>query len=262
MKSFVVVVLMTFSCCCLSAEEYPVSGTLSAKSKTEITADVSGRVTEVLVSVGDLVKKGDPLARLDATGYERELKNQQIVVELAKVAQKEAQRNFERMEKLFSAEEKGPATIPKKQFEEAELALHRAHLGVKQALLRLDQIKGQVEDTTIKAPYDGVITKTHVGEGDAISTMPATALFQIMDLSELTFKFSIPQNMIGRVVPGLELKARVAGYAEEMKTVVKRVDPSLDEASRSVMCQAVITNDAHLSIRPGCFATGTIEVGE
>jgi membrane fusion protein (multidrug efflux system) len=266
MKNFACIITLLFATNLLStqgfATDYPVSGSLLPKLSTQVSSEVNGRVEQVLVSVGDHVKKDQPLLQVDPFAHEIDYKKQQTAVSLAQLTYENAIKNFERMQNLWSKAEGENSSISKKQLEDAELTLNQNKLQLQQAQINLDNSKRILDNTTIKAPYDGVITKCFVDRGEALLAMPGTPLFQVMDISELIFEFTVPQSMLGAIHPGLEIEALLDGYSETLISSIDKVFPQVDTTSRATTCRAIINNTPEKALKPGSFVTANIHLSQ
>jgi RND family efflux transporter MFP subunit len=224
---------------------------------------VSGQVEEVLVDVGDRVKAGQVLVRIDPTLFEIEVQQLQAAVETARgaLASAEAdvqfaQREVPRQLDLFNRNAAAP-----KEMDEAAMAYERAigtrdekkgKLGEAQQRLRYGQ--QQLEETQIRAPYDGAITRRMVDPGQPASANPVTHLVEIQETGVLYLEFSLPQELLGTIVPGTPVTFDVEGTAEGQSSgEVAVLFPAIDEATRSFRCRVIVQN-ADLRLRPGLLA--------
>lgn len=239
-----------------AAEELPVSGTLYPNLTTKIAAQVTGRVKEVLVDTGALVEKGQVLAKLDPFNFEINVKKCQTAVDLAKLAHEDAKTHYIRMKKLWDKES---AAIPKIQYDGARSGWMQTKLMLEQAELNLEQVEHRLNETEIKAPYNGVITGRLVDPGASVTEMGGAPLFEIMDTSILVFEFTVPQNMLGKVKVGQCVTSNLCLTGRTISSIL----PQVDATNRLLKCRVVIPN-ADLYLKPGLFVTAKvlIEQGE
>ncbi len=258
--------------CCSFAEErpaakspselsYPVTGTLYPFLLTKIGSQVSGKVQDVFVEVGDTVEKDQVLLTLDPVFFELEKKQQQVAVELAKVSYEEANLEFTRMKNLWNKEIGGTPSISKKQFDDAEARFKQKKLLLEQAEIQLEYCVKRLEETNIKAPYKGVITKRHVDPGESVTVMPAVELFEIIDPSKLILEFSLPQEMLEMVRPGLPISASIEGKKSFVEGKIDKVFPEVEIANRCFKCRVVINNIGY-GLKPGSYVTAKIVLPE
>lgn len=233
-------------------ESFSSIGTVCSKYKTTLASVVSGRVDEVYVDVGDVVTKGQPLCRLDTTLFDIAVEESSIAREAARVEFEDASRTYERMKKLFEKPEGESPSISQKRYEDtqtkfelAQIAYHKAEQSSKRAVKNL-------EDATIKAPYDGVITKRYVHPGESVTVQPTTKLLEILSNDGWYVEFSIPQVYRSSVEIGTTLSFEVEGSRSE-KTIghIELIYPDVDEKTRSIKCRG------H-SEKLACFQPGAL----
>lgn len=234
--------------------ERPVTGTLYPHLLTKVSSQVAGRVEEVDVKVGDLVEKGQVLAKLDPAFFEMDYKKQQTAFALAKVFLEEAKLDYDRMKNLWENQQ-GPS-IAKKQLDDASLRLRQKQILFEQAEIDLEYSKKRLQETEIKAPYRGVISKRYVDPGEAVTVMPVVHLFEISDCSKLLFEFSLPQELISKVKPGLYVQ--IDGIETPILGTIERIYPQVELSNRSFKCRVIIENEA-LALKPGLFVTAKVE---
>ena len=243
----------------IEKKTYSVTGTLLPNFTTKIGSQMSGRVQNVYASTGDYVEKDQVLLTLDPLFFELEYKKVHTLAELAKVSYEDAELEFSRMKNLWEKQEGDKPSIPKKQYDDAESRLKQRKLLLSQAILDLEYSAKRLEETSIKAPYSGIITKRYVDSGEAVTVIPATNLFEIIDSSKLVFEFSLPQEMLGKVKPGLEVFVHLEQKKNFIQAKIEKVIQQVDPSSRSFKCRVILDNE-DLSLVPGCFVTATIEL--
>ena len=241
----------------------PAVGTLRSRQSTQLGPQVSGQVEEVLVDVGDRVKAGQVLVRIDPTLFEIEVQQFQAAVETARgaLASAEAdvqfaQREVPRQLELFNRNAASP-----KEKDDATTAYERVigtrdekkgELGEAQQRLRYGQ--RQLDETQIRAPYDGTITRRMVDPGQPASANPVTNLVEVQETGVLYLEFSLPQELLATIAPGTPITFEVEGAAEGQGSgEVAVVFPAIDEATRSFRCRVIVPN-ADLRLRPGLLA--------
>lgn len=153
--------------------EFSYSGTFEPDKESRISAEVQGKINEVLVDVGSFVKKGQSLIRLDNSLQRLQLKTLEVQIEGLKA-------DVNRYTILMKAD-----AIQGVQLEKAELGLRSAKVQ-KATLLE------QINKTTIKSPFNGVVTAKLSEEGAFAA--PGIPLLQITDLANLKFTINVPEN--------------------------------------------------------------------
>ena len=238
---------------------YPVTGTLYPILVTTISSQVSGRVNQVLADVGDRVAQDQVLVLIDPVFLEIEYKKQQAALDLAKIAYQQAKREFIRMRNLWEKREKDRSSISRKQFDDAKFLWEQKKILLDQVLIDLEKIKIQLDETSIKAPYAGVITKRFIDPGEAVTVIPLVPILEIMDLSQLILEFSLPQDMLSLVHPGFLVHAEIEGQQKSFDGRIQKILPAVDASNRSFKCRVIVDNE-HLNLQPGLSLTAKIQI--
>jgi membrane fusion protein (multidrug efflux system) len=246
----------------LFAQTLTTTGTFNPSSKTLISSQVNSRVSQFLVDVGSEVKKDQPIVILDNKIFQNTFSVRKNSLDLAKIEVTDAEINFKRMQKLWLKPEGGTPSITLKRFEEAENRYNIALINVKQAEENLKRAEIDLEETIIKAPFNGVITKKLVDLGESIPTQPVTHIAEIQSLDPLYLEFSIPQSYQSFLKVGSNLSFEVDGIkVSNNQSKIDLFYPSLDESTRALKCRAVISNPDK-SIKPGSLAKIQISTSE
>jgi len=249
----------------------PAVGSFRARQTTKLGPQVSGRVQQVLVDVGDLVKQGQVLVRLDQTFFEIDVQQNKAAVEASEgalaslaVDVANAEREMKRQLDLF---EQGAGST--KERDDAVTAYDRAVANraekagrLAEAQKRLEYVQQQLEETQIRAPYDGAITARMVDPGESATMMPPTQLVAIQEIGVLYLEFALPQELLGSVSVGAPLQFEVEGVPDGAATgTVAVIFPAVDEMTRSFYCRAVIENPRR-KYQPGLLARVNVVLQE
>lgn len=246
-----IIILLLFPCCCFAATstEYPIKGTLLPYATTKIGPQISGRVLAILADVGQKVEKGEVLLKIDPAFWEIDMQKKTNQYQLAELVHAKAVNEFTKRKELW---ENRPPSISKQEFEEAEFLMKQASISLEQARLELETARLQYEETFIRAPYSGVISKRYADTGDLVIPH-AGILFEVMDLSKLWLEFSLPQDLQAQVDVGQELVINDTCFAK-----IEKILPSVDITSRCFACRVLINNQ-NGAFMPGMFLTGKLK---
>ncbi len=205
-------------------------GTGEALRSASIHPTVSGEVVEVLFEPGQKVRQGEPLVRLDD-------KHERLTVRLAQVAEQEAKRSAERLEKLAP---KGTVSVAGLQTAQAEL---------ESASLRLAQAMAALEDRTVFAPFDGVIGLTKLEKGDRVTE--DTLIGNVDDRSSILVEFAVPEDYADQISVGDMVTVRPWAMPDaEMHGFIMATDSRIDPTTRSLRVKAQLSNTDD-TLRPG-----------
>jgi membrane fusion protein, multidrug efflux system len=234
-------------------------GSVYPSSKIVIGSQVPGRVQEIWVDVSEEVKQGQPLLKLDSTFFEIEVALKQAALDSARLHLIDSEKDFLRMQRLWGKAEGQAPSISLKKFEEASSKYQQSLIAVRQNEENLKKAKVDLDETLIRAPFDGIITQRLIDKGELVSSMPSKELFKIQSIDPVYLEFSIPQSILARVQVGSPLLFEIEGTAEKIYT--SKIDllyPQLDEATRSLRCRSIIENK-NKNILPGSLAKITIK---
>lgn len=224
-------------------------GELQAEAEAVVKAEAKGKILEIYKNLGDAVKKGELIARLDSEEYK-------ISHEQATQALKEAQSKYElarlnrdRADGLFK---KG--LISERESDEARESLNGLEATVKERQAALKMATKRLRDTDIVAPFSGVIEERFVNVGDYLDDKSAVA--SVVAVSPLKLKASVPEMAAGAVRKGMRVFIKVEAYPGNVfEGSVVRVSPSLDPKTRTLPIEAVFSNNDGM-LKPGFFAKG------
>lgn len=208
--------------------------TIEAERQVDILAKVSGQVVKLPAEEGMKVKTGQLLAQLDEAEIQIEYLRTKVSYE---TDQSVYERSKEMLEKTF---------ISKEEFEAARLQYESSKSAYEAARL-------QLEYTSVRAPFDGVITARNVELGQRVSS--SGALFTLADFEPLRAKIYVPEKDIAQIYEGQAAKITVeAQRGQEFRGVVKMVSPVVDPESGTSKVTIDIKDNTHM-LKPGMFAS-------
>ena len=193
--------------------------------------EFSGRISKIYVDEGDVVKKGQALAKIDDGGLYNELKLVESQAKLAKTI-------YERQSKLWN--DKIGSEI---QYLEAKTNYEIQNN-------RLKSITESLAKTTITAPFSGTIDEIFIEEGNLVSPpmMPDQGnAFRIINLNELYVESVIPESFIGKIKKGAEVQVEIPVLNKSFNSTIKHSVSSINELSRTFKIEvSVPKNDLDL----------------
>lgn len=237
-----------------SIRELQYSGSVKSRTEMNLGFRVAGKITERLVNVGDLVKPGDVLSRIDTTDYklavtsaEANLAATQKAVETADLVNKRAHVLFEKN------------AMPKAQVEQAQLAYDQAVSTRIAASSSLDQARNQLSYSDLKADREGIVTAINADAGQVVAA--GTPVLTVVAENEKEVEIAVPENDIAGFKPG---KAVKASFWSDDKLVldgkVREVSGSADPQSRTFSVRVSLPNDPRVLL--GMTATVAADVSD
>jgi len=228
-----------------------LSGTLAAEKTAQIRAEVGGSVLAVLVEPGVHVAKGTPLARIDESSIRESWLSAKSGVTQATLAAENAARDQTRAEKLLAV-----GAIADNALEAARRGNLAAQAQLEDAKARFAGAQKQLDNTVIKAPYDGVVSEKMVNPGDIVS--PGSPLFTLVDPSTMRLEGAVPADQLGLVRMGSPVTFSITGYPGKSFTgAITNIYPSADPQTRQVRVYVRIPN-ASAGLVGGLYATGRV----
>lgn len=214
-----------------------------------VSAPIAGRVTRIVVDLGETVARGAPLAYLEAPDFSQataDLNRDELELKRARQA-------FDRARLLYDG-----GVMPRKEFESAEIGLREAEVELARAKRRLEAL-GQSGGGTdgvfvLKAPVSGVITERSINPGTQVGPDSANPLFVISDPRHLRVVVEVPEQQIGALAKGQMAGVEVDAYpGRTFQAEVVHVGDVLDASTRRVQVRARIDNDDRL-LKPEMYA--------
>jgi len=228
------------------------NGNIVAWQEAVIGAELTGlRITEVLVNVGDAVRKGQPLAKVAVETVAADLAQARASVAEAEAALAEAKANAERSKRLqtegFISPQATIQVITAEQTAGARLAAARARA-------QAEEVK--MAQTRIVAPDDGVISARTATVGSL--TQPGQELFKLIRGGRLEWRAEVTGNELARLAPGMKATLTTANGAT-LSGTVRAVAPAVDLTTRNGL--VYVDLPAGSGARAGTFARGSFELG-
>lgn len=237
------------------AEPILGTGTVIADKTTNIGPRVDGIIAEVFVQVGDRVRTGDPLFRTRQVDYRLRLESARSSLALARAEAKQVKRDLNRVRAL-----RKKAVVSVEQLEATETRQQIAVARVQTSRTALEQAEQNLEDTVVKAPYDGVITKRLIDEGAMMRTMMSSGSFvvQLMKTDVVLAVVRVPEVQLPYIGIGTRARVHVDGVDREFETEVTIVNDLVDPATHTIEVRLPIENP-ELEVKPGLFVKARLQ---
>ncbi len=231
----------------------PVSGTVKAVNYAVIKARVAGELKAVLAREGDAVKAGDVLARIDPTEYQQRWQQAAETASAAKAQMDIAQRAWDNNKALV---EQG--FISKAAMDNSVASYQGAVASHKAAMAGADVARKALDDATLRAPFAGIVSgrAAQVGERVGIDAK----IMELVDLSQLEVEVPLSPSESMDVRVGQVASLQVEDRPNTVMAKVKRISPSAQTGSRSVLIYLAL--DKAEGLRHGLFAKGILGMGK
>jgi membrane fusion protein, multidrug efflux system len=216
-------------------------GTLIASQGVEVTSQVAGIVTEVLIDSGKEVPQGTKLVQLDTAVELADLDN-------AVAVQREAELAYERQADLMQ----------KRVTSEANLDTARAKREVAGAAVK--RIQAVIAQKAIASPFAGRLGIRKVEKGQYVSA--GMALVSLQALDPIRADFPMPEQYVGKLAVGQPIELTVDAYPGQVfKGQIQSLDARVAQDTRTLLVRGLLPNPER-KLLPGMFANVTVLVGD
>jgi RND family efflux transporter MFP subunit len=270
-----------------------ISGTLVSPDQAKVSSEVAGVVREVMVELGQEVKPGHVLVRLDPQEIQLALQRAESLLrqteaqlgidgvkvkqpppdeEIATVRLAFANREDARQQLQRSQRLKAQGLVTQADLDTAQTRLKVSEANYQAALEQVHSLKASLQDrraalelaqkklndTTIKAPVGGRISERVVQPGEFIREN--TPVVTIVQMQPLKLKTAVQEKHAGLIQPGQIAQFRVEAFPDDPNVgKVAFVSPAVDQATRTFTVEVLVDN-ANRKLKPGFFAKGVIVV--
>ena len=210
-----------------------ISTNLQGYLTQNVAPSLTGKIEHIFVEVGDRVKEGDMLVRMDQNQYlSSKIQLANLEVEMS------------RLEALLAT-----GSVSQQTYDQTKVGYDQ----LKQNLSFLEM------NTYVKAPFEGVISAKTYEDGELYGGQPIVVLTQVKKLKAL---IAVPETYYPLIKEGMKLTVKSEIYPEEaFPATIEVVYPTIDAASHTFQCKVVIPN-ASEKLRPGMYVTTTLGLGK
>ena len=203
------------------SEYIEYSGMLEAENVIDITPAIPTIIKEIFVDEGDIVHEGDLLVKMDDSS---------LIQAVAQVGNLE--KNYNRMLEL-----KKSGSIDEKTFEEVETAYKIAK----------SNFEFLLENTEIKAPFDGMITLVSQKEGETFNSMMNPVLIRLINLNKMKVKVNISERDISKLKKGQQAVINIDSETEsDFIGKISFISPEADRFSGTFLCEITLNNPENI----------------
>lgn len=210
-----------------------LTGSAEPYQFARLASPAEGPVLNIRVREGDQVKAGDALL---AIGRKKGI--DALIISLREELKKEED-NLDRTRQLVES-----GALAGEQLDQARAA----HEKVRAQLVKAEE---NAQDYTIEAPWEGVVSRLLVKDGEFVS--PRASLLEMYDPSSLVIRAAVPEKHAARIATGMPVDVRLDAYPDDiLKGRIERIYPYLDPRLRTRTVEIVLGK--HVLLLPGMFA--------
>ena len=243
------------------AEQILIVGNLIGAATVEVVPKVNGRVETVNVKLGDSVRRGQMIAKVEDSEIQEQVRGAEASFQVAQatIRQREAdlrlaKTNLDRSRSLVERQ-----LLPQQTFDDtqarheaavAQLDLARAQF--EQAKARLDELRITLNNTRVPSPVDGFVGKRYVDAGAFVG--PNSPVASVVDIRTVRMVANLVEKDVKRVPAGTAAQVEVDAFpGERFAGRVSRVAPVFDPATRTAEMEIEVPN-AGFRLKPGMYA--------
>ena len=230
-------------------------GRAKATQEVDLAFRVAGPLIEFPVEVGDKVKRGDLVARIDPRDFEVNVKSAQGKLDNAKAALRRAQSEYQRELNILKED---PGATSQTAVDRKREQRDKADANIKSFDAELDSTKDQLDYTYLKAPFEGNVVKTYVENFENVQAKQP--ILRILDDSRIEMVVNIPESLIS-VAPYVEnIKVVFDPFPDtEISAQIKEIGTEASTTTRTYPVTLIMEQPEGIKILPGMAgkASGT-----
>ncbi len=236
------------------------SGYVVARRKAVVSAKIQGRLADLKVEEGSVVREGDVIARLESGDYEAQIERAKAAIVRSEADLSESRRQLRIAEGLqkegIYSQDQLDAARSRVRVGEAALAQAKADLQLQQSLM---------EFTLIRAPFSGVVVKKMAEVGESVAPIPpgvnistsSGAIVALADMATLEVEADVNESNVAQLGPQQPAEVVVQAFPDKRyRAVLRQVIPTADRTRATVMVKVTIL-DKDKNLKPEMSANVT-----
>lgn len=205
--------------------EITAAGDIGPADQVSVRSEVNGRIVELPVDIGDPVKKGDLLCRLDDKDLQIERSQRLIEIDGARLSLQKARRTYERQKQLYEK-----TLVSQEIFDDSRTEFDLATNALDRAEQSLRLVEDKLSKTRMQAPFDCTVLTRPVSLGQTVSGAAGfnsgTEIMTIANLNDMIVNAHVNQADVIRLSPGREVEIQAESVpGVKMKGLVERIAP-------------------------------------
>ena len=212
------------------------SGYVVAQRQADVASKATGKLVSLLVEEGTVVKKRQVIGRLESQDVEAALAQAKADLQVAKASLAEARADFERKKTLFNER-----LVSQNDYDVSDAQYKRATASVTSAQARVNAAQVEVENTYVRAPFDGTVLTKNADVGEIVAPFGSAgnskgAVVSMADMDSLQVEADVSESNLERVSVGQPCEITLDAFPEKRyRGVVHMIVPTADRAKATVM---------------------------
>lgn len=222
-------------------------GIAKATQEIDLSFRVAGRLIARPVNIGDVVKTGDLVARIDPRDYEVELENIKGQLEKARANAKRAQSEFDREMRILKQD---PGATSQVAVERKEALRDQARADVKSLEAAVAAAEDRLSYTYLRVPFDGTVVNTYVENFDDV--LAKQAIVRILDNSSIEMVINIPESLISLAPEAKNIEVVFDAFPDRIiPAEIKEIGTEASATTRTYPVTLMMDQPEDIKILPG-----------
>ena len=229
-------------------------GVVVARQTVDVTADSQGRVQAMHASIGDGLRRGDPIATLDMSLAAQDLEMARSNQRAAEADERRAADEFAEAKARNDRRQSNPDFFSKEDLAEAALraktaaaALEVARSRTAEQRARVRQLETSLSRNQIRAPFDGQVAERFADQGAIVG--PGTPLVRLISAGDLLVRAAVPPEEARKLAVGTPVVSTVRTLGLQVPGTIQRIAPEVDAASQLVLIEVHLAPTPEMAAR-------------
>jgi membrane fusion protein (multidrug efflux system) len=251
------------------SERVTIVGSLIGAATVEAVPRVNGRLQEVNVRLGDRVRRGQPIAKIEDREVREQVRQQEAAFKVAEatIRQRQADLSLAKTNLARNKELLDRQLLPRQTYDDTE-SRHQAALAqldlanaqFEQSKARLEELRINLANTVIASPVDGFIGKRYLDPGASVS--PNAPVASVVDIHVVRMVVNVVEKDVKRLHVGMPAEVGVDAFqGEKFMGKISRMAPVFDPQTRTAEMEIEVPN-GHFRLKPGMYARVLLTVAE
>jgi RND family efflux transporter MFP subunit len=232
---------------------YSAEAVLEAVRQSTVAAQIPGRIVDIRFDVGDYVKKGEVIVRIDERAVAQAAAASEAQVAEAQAALANARASYERSKQLLAQK-----FISQSALDRAEAEYKAAQARVTALLAGAGQAATEASFATVVAPYSGIVAARHVELGEMAA--PGKPLMTGFDPTTLRAVASVPQAQVGAIRALAKARVEVPSIGKWLDVRTVTIVPAADPRTHTTRIRLDLPGDVR-GVYPGVYARAHFVTG-
>ncbi len=226
-------------------------GQAKATQEVDLSFRVAGPLVTLPVNVGDTVRKGHELARIDPRDFQVELRNVQGQLEKTEAELKRAESDYERVIRI---QKQDAGAVSQAMIDRKRQLVESNRAEIRSLQAAMDSARDKLDYTYLKAPFDGIVTATYVENYEDVKRKQP--IIRLIDNSKIEMIVNIPESLISHAdylkTDGKVLRVRFDSFpGREVEAQIKEIGKEASKTTRTYPVTLIMDQPEDIKILPG-----------